>query len=271
VNRPSEQYILATGGKEVERLRLLQEVYGPNSEALLRRAGLREGLRVVEIGCGSGNVACWLAQQVGASGSVVGIDNSPDQIDQARAQAKARGINNVDFQVGDANSLALPEGTFDLAYARLILMHLARPGEALKRMRRLVRPGGHVACEEMDLSCWICDPPSDLVRRFYELNVTLGERHGGHFRLGPSLPRLFLEAGFANPQVGANFPFALSGEQKRLLELTFLEFGPELVREKLATQPEVDAIAAELARVAADGSTLLGFPLLVQVWATREA
>ena len=266
----SERYILATGSGEVERLRLLQEVYGPNSQALLRRAGLREGLRVVEIGCGSGNVACWLADEVGPRGSVVGIDNSPAQVEQARQQAEARRLVNVEFRVGDANAPGLPEGTFDLAYARLVLMHLAHPGKALKGMRRLVRPGGCVACEEMDLTRWICDPPSELVRRFYELNITLGERHGGHFGLGPSLPRLFLEAGFPRPEVGANFPFALSGEQKRLLELTFREFAAELVREQLASQAEVDAIAAELARVAADETTLLAFPLLVQAWAAGK-
>ncbi len=160
-------------------------------------------------------------------------------------------------------------GTFDLAYARLVLMHLVNPGQALEAMRRLVRPGGCVACEEMDLTRWICDPPSNLVRRFYELNITLGERHGGHFRLGPSLPGLFQAAGLA-PEVAANFPLAIRGEQKRLLELTFREFASELVREQLASQAEVDAIAAELVRVSADETTLLAFPLLVQAWARRD-
>jgi SAM-dependent methyltransferase len=269
----SERYILATGEKETERLRLLHEVYGPNTEALLRRVGLRpglcDGMRVVELGCGNGNVACYIAKQIGPRGSVVGIDNSPDQIEQARKQAQARRLTNVEFRVGDAGSADLPEGTFDMAYGRLILMHLAQPGKALERMRLLVRPGGHVVCEEMDLTSWICEPPSDLVRRFYELNITLGERHGGHFRLGRSLPHLFLAAGFAKPEVGANFPLALRGEQKRLLELTFREFAPELVHENLATQSEVDQITAELSKLAADESTLFGFPLLVQVWARR--
>jgi len=54
------------------------------------------------------------------------------------------------------------------------------------------------------------------------------------------------------------------------LELTFREFASELVREQLASQAEVDAIAAELVRVAADETTLLAFPLLVQAWASRD-
>src|SRR5262245_48145325 len=97
-----EHYILATGGKDVERLRLLHEVYGPGTEALLHRVGLREGQRVVEIGCGSGNIACWVAERVGPSGTVVAIDNSPGQIEVARKQAQVRGLGNIEFQVADA-------------------------------------------------------------------------------------------------------------------------------------------------------------------------
>src|SRR5215470_1784720 len=97
-----EHYILATGGKDIARLRLLQNVYGPGSQASLLRAGLSPGQRVLEVGCGSGNMTCWTAEQVGAAGSVIGIDNSPDQIELARQQAKSRGLTNVEFQLADA-------------------------------------------------------------------------------------------------------------------------------------------------------------------------
>jgi tRNA A58 N-methylase Trm61 len=61
----STVYILTTGAQDVERLRLLNLVYGPASHAVLRQAGLAEGLRVAEMGCGTGNVTCWIARQVG--------------------------------------------------------------------------------------------------------------------------------------------------------------------------------------------------------------
>src|SRR5262245_40702440 len=156
----AEHYILATGGKDVKRLRLLHEVYGPATEALFRRIGLRSGMRVVEIGCGSGNTACWVAGQVGPTGTVHAIDVSAGQIEQARKQAARRRLRNIEFQVADAYSPRLPEGAFDLAYCRLVLMHLTRPADALAAMRGLVRPGGVVVCEEMDLGCWVCDPPA---------------------------------------------------------------------------------------------------------------
>src|SRR5262249_50308849 len=155
-----EHYILATGGKDVKRLRLLHEGYGPGTEALFHRVGLRDGLRVAEIGCGSGNIACWGAPQVAAGGSGVAMRVSPRQGEQARKQARRRDLRNIEFHVADASSPRLPEGTFDLVYCRLVLSHLTRPAAALAAMRSLARPGGLVVCEEIDIGCWLCDPPA---------------------------------------------------------------------------------------------------------------
>src|SRR5262249_40680467 len=153
---------------------------------------------------------------------------SSDQIEQARQQAQRHNVRNIEFQVADAYSPRLPEGTFDLVYCRLVLSHLTRPAAALAAMRALVRPGGLVVCEEIDLGCWLCDPPARAMARFFALNGALGERRGENFCLGASLHRLFREVGFARPEVGANFTLALRGEQKRLLGMTFAEFAPEL-------------------------------------------
>lgn len=213
--------------------------------------------------------ACWVAEQVGPDGSVVALDVSPDQIEQARRQAADRNLRNIEFQVADAYSPRLPEGSFDLSYCRLVLMHLTRPADALASLRSLVRPDGVVVCEEMDLGCWLCDPPAEPMDRFFSLNTALGERRGENYSLGMVLHRLFRDVGFSRPEVGANFALALRGERKRLLGMTFAEFAPELVQEGLASQQEVDAVTAGLMSLADDESTLFGFPLVVQVWASR--
>jgi 2-polyprenyl-3-methyl-5-hydroxy-6-metoxy-1,4-benzoquinol methylase len=264
-----EHYILATGGRDVKRLRLLHEVYGPGTEALFHRVGLRAGQRVVEIGCGNGNIACWVAEQIAPNGSVLAIDNSSDQIEQARLQAQSRNLRNIEFQVADAYSPRLPEGSFDLVYCRLVLTHLTRPAAALAVMRSLARPGGLVVCEEIDIGCWLCDPPAESLTRFFALNDALGKLRDEDYCLGASLHRLFCEVGFARPEVGANFALALRGEKKRLMGMTFAEFAPELVREGLATQEEADRVTAGLMTMADDETVLLGFPLVVQVWAVR--
>src|SRR5690349_2748243 len=111
----STVYILATGAHDVERLRLLNQVYGHASHAFLRQAGLVKGWRVAEIGCGTGNVTCWIARQVGPRGTVIGIDKNQLQIEQARRQAAEQKLTNVTFQQGDAYAPGLPSESFDLA------------------------------------------------------------------------------------------------------------------------------------------------------------
>lgn len=265
----STVYILSTGAQDVERLRLLNQVYGPASHAVLRQAGLAEGLRVAEIGCGTGNVTCWIARQVGPRGAVIGIDKNQPQIEQARRQAAEQKLTNVTFQEGDAYAPGLPSESFDMAYCRLVLMHLKRPLEALRALRDLIRAGGRVVCEELDLGQWLCHPPTRCMERFFELNLKLGEHCGEDYRLGSALPRLFREAGFGMPEAAAHFPLVLRGENKRLLEMTFYQFAPALVEEGLASPEEVTQIAQDMARVAADETTLLGLPLAVQVWAVK--
>jgi hypothetical protein len=156
-----------------------------------------------------------------------------------------------------------------MAYCRLVLIHLKRPLEALRVLRDLVRPGGRVVCEELDLGQWLCNSPTRCMERFFELNLRLGERCGEDYQLGSSLPRLFREAGFIAPETTAHFPLVLRGESKRLLAMTFYQFAPALVQEGLATPEEVKLIADEMARVAADATTLLGLPLTVQDWAAK--
>lgn len=262
-------YILATGQRDVDRLRILNQAYGPASHAVLRQAGLAEGLRIAEVGCGVGNMSCWLARAVGQSGSVVGLDKDSAQIEQARRQAAELGLTNVTFQEGDAYAPGLPSGSFDLAYCRFVLIHLKRPAEALRAISGLVRSGGRVVCEELDLDHWLCDPPAPCIKRFFELNLKLGERRGENFRLGSALHRLFREANLSAVEAAAHLPLVLRGENKRLLWMTFEQFAPALVQEQLATQEEVNEISMQMLQVAEDETTLLGLPLMVQVWASR--
>src|SRR5437016_9650225 len=90
-------YVLATGDAGAERLRILERIYGPGTRELLLRAGLKPGMRVVDIGCGIGSVTCSLADMVGPSGEVVGVDMSADQIEQARGRAQSAGQAQASF------------------------------------------------------------------------------------------------------------------------------------------------------------------------------
>lgn len=265
----SQGYILETGAAEVKRLQILNQLYGSGTERLLGQAGLMKGMRVADIGCGSGNISCWLAKQVGENGSVIGVDISPAQVEQASLQAQVVGLSNVTFVVADVYNPGLPPESFDLVYSRLVLMHLTRPLEALKQLQALVKPGGRLVCEEMDLTHWLCIPFSDALTRISELTLALVDRRGQHFRLGTSLHQLFLEIGFSQPEVGVNMPVMLRGESKQFLEISFAQVAPALVQEGMATQAEIDQLTAALKQCTEEPTTLLGMPMMGQVWAGK--
>ncbi|MDI6824228.1 MAG: methyltransferase domain-containing protein [Bacillota bacterium] len=79
-----------------------------------------------------------------ASGSVVGIDREPRQVERARTLAAERGAANVEFRVGNIYELSFPDASFDAAFAHNVLERLSDPLRALREMRRVLRPGGVV-------------------------------------------------------------------------------------------------------------------------------
>jgi SAM-dependent methyltransferase len=264
-----EIYSLAVGDRAATRLQLLDEVYGPGTRQLLTRAGLSEGMRVLDLGCGVGTVTCWMAQQVTPSGTALGLDVSTEQLGSARQLAQARGLENVTFREGSAYQTGLPRASFDLVYCRFLLMHLQRPLEALQEMRALLRPGGVLVCEEAVLDSSFCEPPSEAQARLHALALALGSQLGQDFRIARSLHRLVRDAGFSAPQLAYNQPVFTTGAAKRLEALSFVEVVPRLLATGLASAEEVDAVVAGLERDLADETVLYAMSRMTQLWARR--
>jgi SAM-dependent methyltransferase len=100
-----------------------------------------EGDKVVDVGCGFGDTAIQLAQRVGPSGSVLGVDCCNAFLEMGRADAEAAGVKNVTFVEGDAQSYAF-EPVHDFCFARFGTQFFENPVVGLKNMRASLRPGG---------------------------------------------------------------------------------------------------------------------------------
>jgi ArsR family transcriptional regulator len=100
-----------------------------------------DGLKVADIGTGTGILAAEMAR-LGLR--VVAVDHSPRMLEAARAKLEAAGARGVELRLGEAASLPLADGEVDAAFAHMVLHYLASPGEALREMARVVRPGGRV-------------------------------------------------------------------------------------------------------------------------------
>src|SRR5687768_2622459 len=105
---------------------------------------LKPGMRVLDCGCGPGNITVDLAELI-APGDVVGIDLSEADLESARALAADRGVRNVGFERADVYRLPFQDGAFDVAFAHSVIEHLGDPLAALKEMRRVLAPGGMAA------------------------------------------------------------------------------------------------------------------------------
>jgi SAM-dependent methyltransferase len=140
-------YVL--GDTDAEHLRLVRQarLLAPFTERLFRDAGIVAGMRVLDIGCGMGDISMLVAQLVGPSGSVVGVDRENQVLGKARQRAELAGFENILFVQSDVAALADRE-RFDAVVGRFILMFLPDPILVLKVLGNLVRPGGIVAFQE---------------------------------------------------------------------------------------------------------------------------
>ena len=116
---------------------------------VMARAAPAAGERVLDVACGTGLVAFAAAEAVGPDGRVVGVDLSGQMVHTARRRAQKRSVSNASFARMDAESLELPDASFDVALCSLGLMYMPDPEQAVREMRRVLRPGGR-----MGLAVW---------------------------------------------------------------------------------------------------------------------
>ena len=116
----------------------------PAQDLMLQLAALQPGEHVLDIACGTGLVTFRAAEAVGPGGLVAASDISEDMVASIAEAAAARGITG-DFRRMDAETLDHPDASFDAVLCGLGLMYVAEPPNALREMRRVLRPGGRAA------------------------------------------------------------------------------------------------------------------------------
>jgi ubiquinone/menaquinone biosynthesis C-methylase UbiE len=147
----SASYVLGYTPEERQRLIFRGAIWAEVTEDFLRRAGLSAGMRVLDLGCGVGDVAMIAARQVGEHGSVLAIDRSSESLEIARECAVAAGQPNIRFAQWEVDAFA-PVERFDALIGRTILMYLPDPAGTLRRLCSTLSPGGIVAFQEADLT-----------------------------------------------------------------------------------------------------------------------
>ena len=145
------KYILGHSQQEIGRLILQATILRPFTERLMRNAQIGPGMRVLDLGCGAGDVSMLAAEFVGPSGSVVGIDRNPQVVNLASRRVRTAGLRHVTLKDVPLDAFSDPD-LFDCVVGRYVLIHQADPIDFLRTAARLVRPGGVIAFHEIDIA-----------------------------------------------------------------------------------------------------------------------
>jgi SAM-dependent methyltransferase len=244
---------------------------------LLAACAPRPGEHVLDVGCGAGGSTFALAEAVGPSGSVLGIDLSEPLLAHAEARRRELGLTQVRFERADAEDHALPEATCDLVASRFGVMFFADPVAAFRNLARALRPDGRlvfVAWAGPEHNPWFTIPQRVAVARLGPVEPVPPEAPGPMaFRDAARVTDLLAAAGFHDPvadaiDLGLPNPGGLDAMMDLVGSIGAL---PRVLREKGGTAEDRVAILAEVrAELAAfaspDGIRL---PARVIIYAAR--
>lgn len=158
-------------------------------------AHLRQGMRLLDVGCGPGTLTTDLARRV-APGEVIGIDVAAGVLAVATAYAADAGVTNVSFVAGDFRTADLEPGSFDVVHAHQVLQHLRDPVGALREMRRLAKPGGLVAARDSDYAGMTWAPADERIDPWLALYLAVTRENGAEANAGRWLLSWAQQAGF---------------------------------------------------------------------------
>lgn len=244
-------YTLGRTSHETTRLIEQSRIYGESTQRFCKRAGITQGMRVLEIGSGAGDVALTLAERVGPTGQVIGVDVNATILDTARQRAADAGIRNVEFIAGDARTLEFPD-KFDAIVGRFVLMYMADPRTAFAKLMTHVKPGGIAAFQEPEYTLYpaFIHPDTPLINQLIAWILDVFAHSGAHLDMGIGLYRAFVDAGLPPPAMHLESPIGAAGTWAgyRYMATIFQSLLPLLEKYGLATAEQVglDTLAARL-------------------------
>lgn len=195
-----ETYILGHSDHEIERLHRQADYYAHLTSFALHMAGIQPGMRVLDAGCGGGDVSLLIARLVGSKGEVIAVDRSAEALAAAERRMAAEQIDIVHLVEGDIATIRL-DAPVDAIVGRLILMHVSDPVAALRNLASVLAPGGTVLMQEMDIGVARTEPPVPLVEAMVDLCRAAFRAAGIDERPGMRMYEQFLAAGLPEPQL----------------------------------------------------------------------
>lgn len=272
-SRSDAHYLLGRTNQEYERLIAQARWINGYTEQVLKDAGIRPGMSVLDIGCGVGDVSLLLAKLMDGSGRIVGIDQDAGALSKARERAEAAGLKIASFVQGDFRTYDF-HGSFDGAVGRYVLMYQADPVAAVQSLLERLEPGGLITFQELDMSrIPICWPSVPLFEKCFRWARAANRRARVHIRMGLDLYRTFVAAGLTEIKLrmdtivgaGPDFPgYEIIAQSMRSIL-------PVLESSGIASPEEVGAetLAQRLRDAVVSTNAIVTWSPIVTAWAAK--
>lgn len=273
----SSDYVLGHADAELRRLAEQSAFYSDLTEDAFRRAGIAPGMRVLDVGCGAGDVSLLAGSLVGPTGEVLGIDRSPDAVAAAGRRADAAGVAHARFAVSEIDTIAPTDAGsgFDAVVGRLVLLYQPDPAAALRTLTRLVRPGGVVVFQEFDMRIARSTPLVPTYQWCCDRIIALYERAGLEADMGSRLFGAFIRAGLPAPTMigAARVEGGADSYVYRYMAATMRSLLPMFERLAVATPSEVDidTLEVRMRAEALESTSSLVLPMFVAAWARTSS
>lgn len=239
------QYIAKTGSEAKERLTLQHRVFAPGTELLLEMASFKPNMRILVVGCGCGDETIMIAKQLNTQGQIVAIDNSHDQIEEAKQAAKIVGVSDkISFLQKSVYNLNTNEGEFDLIICRFVIPHFEDPIKAIKILKDRLCYGGKLAVQEPLVSTCTSEPESPALSHYIKLMMTFGKLTHRDFDMALNFPDIFEACGLKTHF--QRWRPLVVGDDKRMVAMSAAECMPAICKLSLATEEEAKNLIKEI-------------------------
>ena len=270
----SPHYVLGRSEAESQRLVKQADLLRPSTERVFRKAGIGEGMHVLDLGCGAGDVSFLAAELVGPTGSVVGIDVDPNVLAVASERANKSGLTWVKFQEQAVDTFTTTQ-PFDAVVGRCVLIYQADPVETLRHVSSLVKTGGLIVVQEPNFRVGIATEPAVALWQQVQYWIAETFRRGGvHYDIGGRLYHVFRCAGLPGPEmlehrsVGGGQAMRPRCENSAEILRSLL---PRMEQFGIATAAEVqvDTLADRLEHEASAAECQITYIPMVGAWTTK--
>lgn len=236
--QPEYVFHRAEDQRELERLRVIEQVFDPASQRRLLATGLKAGWSCLEVGAGAGSILNWMSGEVGPTGRVVAVDLSTKFLTASHPK-------HVNVQQADIRMAPLPGSSFDLVHARYVLIHLADYDVALSRMLTCLKPGGWLVLEEPDFSAsrGIAGDATQLeaVNRVNQAINIMYDKLDMDYALGLKLPTLLQRRGVNRLIVENDAPLSAGGSgMATIMKMSAIQLREKYLATGLVTAQDLD-------------------------------